>query len=92
MNKSITFEEIEQLLAEVDDLLDQINSEVLDYLEEDQRAELQEQAQSLRELRSGLQDKIGKEEPRHTTSYSEGMHEAIEDIVRAMKALGSYFS
>jgi DNA repair exonuclease SbcCD ATPase subunit len=92
MDKSITYEEIDQLLAEVDDLLDQIDSEILDYLEEDQRAELEQQAQSLRELRSGLQDKIGEEEPRHATSYSEGMHEAMEDIVKAMKALAGYLS
>ncbi len=92
MEKALKYEDIEQLLAEADELLQQIDPEILEYLEEEQRDQLAEQAQSLKKLRSELQDKIGKEEPSQSGNYSEGMHEAMEDIMKAMKTLASYLS
>ncbi len=86
------YEDIEQVLAEADDLLQQIDPEIIAYLEEEQRAQLEQQAQSLKKLKSEVQDRIGKEGPSKSKPYSEGMHEAIDDIVKAMKALASYLS
>ena len=54
--------------------------------------QLEQQAQSLKKLKSEVQDKIGKEGTPESSSYGEGMHEAIEDIVKAMKDLASYLS
>jgi hypothetical protein len=92
MQKKFTDEDIEQILAEADDLLSQIDPEILADLDEEQRAQLEQQAQSLKELKSEVQDKIGKEEPAQSGRYSEGMHEAMDDIVKAMKDLASYLS
>jgi hypothetical protein len=92
MQKTYNYEDIEQILAEADDLLKQIDPKVIEYLKEEQRAQLEEQAQILKKLKSEVQDKIGKEEPLDSRPYSEGMHEAIEDIAKAMKALASYLS
>jgi F0F1-type ATP synthase membrane subunit b/b' len=92
MQKTYKDEDIEQILAEADDLLQQIDPEISEYLEEEQRAQLEQQAQSLKKLKSEVQDKIGKEGPEKSRPYSEGMHEAIDDIVKAMKALSSYLS
>ena len=92
MQKTYNYEDIEQLLAEADDLLQQIDPKIIEYLKEEQRAQLEEQAQILKKLKSEVQDKIGKEEPSKSRPYSEGMHEAIDDIVKAMKALSSYLS
>jgi uncharacterized FlaG/YvyC family protein len=61
-------------------------------LEEEQRDQVEQQAQSLKKLKSEVQDQIGKEGTPESSSYAEGMHEAIEDIVKAMKSLGSYLS
>jgi hypothetical protein len=46
----------------------------------------------LRKLKSEVQDKIGKGGPSKSRPYSEGMHEAIDDIAKAVKALASYLS
>ena len=61
MQKTFKNEDIEQILAEADDLLQQIDPEIIEYMEEEQRAQLEEQAQSLKKLKSEVQDKIGKE-------------------------------
>ena len=53
---------------------------------------LKKHAQRLKKLKSEVQDRIGKEGTPEGGSYSEGMHEAIEDIVKAMKDLGSYLA
>jgi len=92
MQKTFDYEEIEQILAEAEELLQQIGPEIIEYMEEEQRIQLEQQAQSLKELKIEVQDKIGKKGMPESSSYSEGVHEAIEDIVKAMKALASYLS
>jgi DNA-binding transcriptional MerR regulator len=92
MQKTFTYEDIEQILAEADDLLQKIDPEIIEYLEEEKRAQLEQQAQSLKKLKSEIEEKIGKEGPSQSKPYSEGMHEAMDDIVKAMKALASYLS
>jgi len=92
MQKTFKYENMEDLLAEADELLQQINSEVIADMEETQRAQFEEHVQSLKKLKSGVQDRIGKERTPDSSSYGEGMHEAMDDIVKAMKALASYLS
>jgi len=92
MQKTFADEDIEQILAEADDLLQQIDPEIIEDLEGEQRAQFEHQAQSLKKLKSEVQDKIGKGGPSQGRPYSEGMHEAMDDIVKAMKALASYLS
>jgi len=92
MQKTFKHEDIEQILAEADKLLKQIDPEIIKDMEEERRAKLERQAQSLKKLKSEVQDKIGKVEPSQSSSYSEGMHEAMDDIVKAMKELASYLS
>ena len=84
--------DIVQLLAEADELLQQIDPEILEYLEEEQRAQLEEHAQSLKKLKSEVHDKIEKEETPESGSYSEGTHEAIQDIVKAIETMSGYLS
>ena len=92
MQKTYEYEDIEQILAEAEDLLQQIDPEIIEYLKEEQRAQLEQQAQSLKKLKSEIQDKIGPEGPSKDWAYGEGMHEAMDDIVKAMKALASYLA
>jgi hypothetical protein len=84
--------DIEQILAEADELLQQIHSEVMEDTEEEYRALIEEHAQSLKKLKSEVQDKIEKEGIPESSSYSEGTHEAIEDIVKAMKTMASFLN
>ena len=92
MQKTYKYEDIEQILAEADDLLRKIDPEIIKYLKEEQRAQLEQQAQSLKKLKSEVEIKMGKEVPSESRSYGEGMHEAMDDIVKAMNDLASYLS
>ena len=92
MQTTYKYEDIEQILAEAEDLLQQIDPEIIEYLKEEQRAQLEQQAQSLKKLKSELEDKMGQEEASKNWPYGEGMHEAMDDIVQAMKALASYLA
>ena len=92
MQKTFKDEDIEKVLAEADELLRQINPEIVKDMEERRRAQLDEHAQRLKRFKSEIQDKIKKEATPGSRSYGEGMHEAMDDIVKAMKDLASYLS
>ena len=93
MEKTYKYEDIEQILAQADDLLQQFDPKIIAHLKEEQQAQLEEQAQILKKLKSEVHDKIGKEEPAKSKPYSEGMHEAIDDIVKAMHVMmGTYIN
>ncbi|NLI34873.1 MAG: hypothetical protein GX422_19140 [Deltaproteobacteria bacterium] len=92
MKETFKYEDIEQILAEADDLLQQIDPEIMEYMEEERRLQLEQHAQSLKKLKSEVHEKIGNEAAPGRGSYSEGVHEAIEDIVKAMKSLATYLS
>jgi uncharacterized membrane-anchored protein len=84
--------DIDRVLAEADELIKQINSNAIKDMEEEHRTHFEKHAQSLKKLRSEVQEMIDKEGAPDSGSYSEGMHQAIVDIMTAMKNLGSYLS
>ncbi|MBF0551996.1 MAG: hypothetical protein HQK60_15865 [Deltaproteobacteria bacterium] len=84
--------DIEQILAEADEFIRHIDSEAMEDMKEEHRAQFEEHARSLKKLKSKVQDKIKKEGTPESKSYGEGVHEAMDDIVKAMKALTSYLS
>ncbi len=83
---------IEQLLAEADELIRKFNSGFNDDLEEEHRLQFEKQAQRIKELKSEVQVKTEKEGALKTGAYAEGMHEAILDIVKAMKDLTGHLT
>ena len=84
--------DIDRLLAEADELIKQIDSNTIKDLEEEHRIQFETHAQSLKKLRFEVQEKIEKEGTPERGAYGEGMHQAIDDIMTAMKNLGRYFS
>ena len=92
MKTAFKSRDIEQLLAEADEILQQINTEVIEDMEEEQRAQLEAHVQSLKKFKSEVQDKIEEEGAPEGRAYSEGAHEAIQEIVKAIKGLASYLS
>jgi hypothetical protein len=92
METTLKSKDIDQLLAEAEELLQQIDPELLEYFEEEQRAQLEEQAQSLKQLKSEVQDQLAREGIPESSSFSEGTHEAIEDIVKAMQTMAGYLA
>jgi len=83
---------LEQLLAEADELVKKINSEHLEDLEEEHRLQFEKHAQRLQELKSKVQAKPEGKGIIESFTTAEGMHEAILDIVKAMKDLTKYLT
>jgi hypothetical protein len=92
MEQIFKHEDMEKILADADDLLKKTDPEIIKYMEEERRLELEQHAQSLKKLKSEVHEKIGKEGIPEGKSYGEGMHEAMDDIVKAMEALAKYLS
>ena len=92
MPTTIKTKTLEQLLAEADELVQKINSEYLDDLEEEHRLQFEKHAQKLQEIKSTVQAKPEGKGIMESFSSAEGMHEAMVDIVKAMKDLTSYLT
>jgi len=84
--------DIDQLMAEADELVHQINANVLVELEETNRIEFERHVQSLKKIKSEIREKADKAASSVGDSHGEGIHEAIVDIVSAMKNLASFTS
>ena len=88
MPKNLESINIEQLLDEADELIQQINSDVINDMQEEHRLQFEKHAQNLKKIKSEVQGNMEKK----TNSGAEGMHEAILDIVKAMRNLTKYLS
>ena len=78
-------------MAEADELIRQINSDVINDLEETHRLQFEKHAQNLKEIKSRVQDRIEKKRTTDVGSGAEGMHEAILDIVKAFREFKKSF-
>ena len=87
MPKNLESKNIEQLMAEADELIQQINSDVINDMEEEHRIQFEKHAQNLKRTKSEIQSKIEKKGTSEISSSADGMHEAIQDIVKALKNL-----
>jgi hypothetical protein len=87
MSKKLESKNIEELLAEADELIRQINSDVIKDMQEEHRLQFEKHAQDLEKIKSEVQDRIQKKEAADIGSGAEGMHAAILDIVKAMHDL-----
>ena len=90
MAKNLEPKNIEQLLAEADELIRQINSDAIKDMEEEHRIQFEKHAQNLKKIKSEVQGKIKKKGTSEISSSADGMHEAIQDIVKSMKDLKNY--
>ena len=90
MPKNLESKNIEQLLAEADELIQQINSDVINDIQEEHRLQFEKHAQNLKKIKSEVQGKIEKKETSEISSSADGMHEAIQDIVKSMTELKNY--
>ncbi len=67
--------------------MQKIDPEVIGYMEEEHRAQIEEHAQRLKRIKSEVQGKVGEEGTPDNRPYSEVIHEALEDIVKAMQGI-----
>ncbi len=91
MKKNPESKNIDQLLAEADELVQQFNSDTVKDMEEAHRLQFEIHAQNLKKIKSEVQDRIDKKEASEIGSGAKGVHEAIDDIVKAMQIMmGTY--
>jgi hypothetical protein len=92
MTKNVESKNIDQLLAEADAFVRQISSGFVKDMEEAHRLQLEKHAQDLKQMKTDAERKIKEKKASAIGSGAEGMHEAILDIVKAMKELKDYYS
>ena len=92
MPKNLESINIEQLLAEADELIQQLNSDAINDMQEEYRLQFEKHARNLKKVKSEVQGEIEKKGTSKISSGAEGMHEAIQDIVKAMRDLTKYLS
>ena len=92
MPKKLESINIEQLLAEADELVQQISSEAINDMQEEHRLQFEKHAQDLKKIKAEVHGKIEKKGASKISSGSEGMHEAIQDILSALRGLTKYLS
>ena len=90
MPKNLESKNIDQLLAEADELIRQINSDAVKDMEEEHRIQFEKHAQNLKKIKSEIHGKIEKKGTSEISSSADGMHEAIQDIVKSMTGLKNY--
>jgi hypothetical protein len=84
--------DIERLMAEADELVQRINTDVRNELEEAHRLQFEMHARNLESIKSKVQDGIHKKKASKKGSGAEGIHEAILDIVKAMHEMTKVLS
>ena len=92
MTTELTPEDINKLLSEADELIKSIETEAVQDMQADRRIQFEKDAQELKRLRLEAQTRIEKEGRPDSAKFGDGMHEAFEDIVKAMKDLGDYLT
>jgi len=80
--------DLEQLLAEAEELIQKINADVIEEMEEEHRLQFELAAQKFKKIKS----KIGEKGKSKTGSFGGGMHEAILDILKSMREFAKYLT
>jgi len=87
MSISIELTSIDELLAKADELIQQINSDAINHMDDECRMQFQKHADSLKDIKAKVQDKVKMKGKWDIGSSAEGVHEAIQDIAKAMQDL-----
>ena len=88
MSRSSQIDDFDAVMAEADELVQQINSMVAEDIKETHQIELEKHLKKLENLKSEMQEMSAKQgEPDKSSSYADGFHAAYQEIVKAMKNL-----
>ena len=92
MSEYLESKDIRKLMAEADELVKRIDADAVKDMKEEHRLQVEIHAQHLKKIKSAVLDKIEKKETSKMDHGAEGMHEAIQEITKAMGALKKYIS
>ncbi|ABW68124.1 hypothetical protein [Desulfosudis oleivorans] len=85
MPENLKSRDIEELMAEADELIRQINADIIEEMKEEHLLELEKYAQRFKTIKATVQEKAEKQKDFELSDSADGMHEAILDIVTAMQ-------
>ncbi|MBN1665384.1 MAG: hypothetical protein JW943_17445 [Deltaproteobacteria bacterium] len=92
MPKNLESNNIEQLLAEAEELIQKINSDAIKDMQAEHRLQFENHTQKLKKIKAEFHDKVETKGTSGISSGAEGMHGAIQDIVKAMRDLTNYLT
>lgn len=92
MPEYLESKDIKKLMAEADELVKRIDADAVKNMKEEHRLQVEIHAQHLKKIQSAVQDKIEKKGASKKDHGAEGMHEAIQEITKAMVALKKYIA
>ena len=92
MGTSLETKNIKQLLDEADELIHRINSDTIEEMKEEHRLQFELYTQKLEKIKSEVQRSTETKETSKTDYGAKGFHEAILDIVEAMKGLTKFLA
>ena len=92
MSEFLESKDIKQLMAEADELVKRIDADAMKNMKAEHRLQVEKHAQHLKRIKSEVQDKIEKRGTSKIDHGAEGMHEAIQEISRAMGELAKYLT
>ena len=92
MKTNLELEDIEQVLAQADELIQQINSDFRSDTEEAHLMKLELRARNLKKIKSEVQSEMENNEAYQLSHSTEGIHEAIQEIAKAMEQYKRYLA
>ena len=92
MSENLPPRSIDRLLVEADELIQQLNADALEDLREEHRLQVEIHAQHLKKIKAEVRGKIDKQGASDSDHGAEGMHEAFQEISKAMVELTKYLS
>jgi len=87
MQTILEHEKTAELLAEAEELIRMINSDALQYMQDDHRIVFGKHVEKLKRIKSEVQVKSKVTKEPDISDSAEGMHAAILDIVKAMREM-----
>lgn len=90
MQTDLEHQKTAELLAEAEELIRQINSAALQYMQDDHRLVFENHVEKLEKIKSEAQVKAKAKKESDIRDSAEGMHAAIQDIVKAMQELAHH--
>jgi stalled ribosome alternative rescue factor ArfA len=87
MQTNLEHKKTAELLAEAEELIRQINADALQYMKDDHQLLFRKHVEKLEKIKASAQVKGKRKKEPAITDSAEGMHAAIEDIVKAMREM-----
>jgi len=91
MKQNMKSKSISDLLREADELIQKMEADAYGDLQETQQIEFEAQAQKLKEMKAMVQAQGADHSKQEMNTGADGMHRAIDEIVKSMQELTNKF-